>query len=236
MTPKSKLSNTDFQMIRDAIQYNLEHLKVDLRLGRMDFFRHNADRICAMINGYISLGEKKADGDFGAYKSSCYASKRAHEQLQANGWKTEKGLLVFEHVIPIDFAGKLLLGKWESLGSMNDRALLKELNKLIIPCVLTFQEDKAIPWKKDMPDAWEKMLNQNWARYVNTDLPKPPAVDKAYTSAKLIDEIVALRPNLPHPPMYDKGKIRGGSKKEVPSMPIHDWPLTIEDRLDILLS
>lgn len=201
----------------------------------MDFFRDNADRICAMINGYISLG-KKADGDFVAYKSSCYASKRAQKHLQENGWKTKKGILVFEHVIPIDFAGKLLLEKWKSLGSINDRDLLKELNELIIPCVLTFQEDKAILWKESMPEAWKKMPNQNWARYANTNLPKPPAVDEAYKSTKLIDEIIALRPNLSNPPPYDESNAGGGSKNKDPSMPIHDWPPTIEGRLDILLS
>ena len=228
MTPKSKLSNTDFQMIRDAIQYNLEHLKVDLRLGRMDFFRHNADRICAMINGYISLGEKKADGDFGAYKSSCYASKRAHEQLQANGWKTEKGLLVFEHVIPIDFAGEYILGIWNRREKKNfsppisDRRLLKLLNALIIPCVITKLEDDAIPkpFKSSMPPGWKRNRHRNWERYNQTLL----------SSGTLFNQIVVLQAGITSLP-----------KTKVPNIsanfyaPVYLWPLHMGARLNILL-
>jgi len=230
MTTKKKLPNftpADFQMIRDAIQYNLEHLKVDLRLQRMGFFRHNADRICAMINGYITLG-KKADGDHEEYKASCYASQSAYNQLSANGWKTAKGILVFEHVIPIDFAGEYILGIWNRREKKNfsppisDRRLLKLLNALIIPCVITKLEDDAIPkpFKSSMPPGWKRNRHRNWERYNQTLL----------SSGTLFNQIVVLQAGITSLP-----------KTKVPNIsanfyaPVYLWPLHMGARLNILL-
>lgn len=229
MTTKKDLLNfapADFQMIRDAIQYNLEHLKVDLRLQRMNFFRHNADRICAMINGYIALGQK-ADGDHKEYKASCYASQIAFKQLPANGWKTAKGILVFEHVIPIDCAGEYILSIWNRRKKnfsppISDRRLLKLLNALIIPCVITKPEDSAIPklLKSTMPPGWKPGRDCKWERYNQTPL----------SSGPLINQIVALQAGVP-----------SQRKTKIPNIsanfyaPVGNWPLNMAARLNILL-
>jgi hypothetical protein len=167
-----------------ALCYYLAHLRLDLHWSRMEFLRDNADRICAMLNGYSS-SRGRITGNYGKYKVSCYASQNALTDLQRNNWSA-KGLMQ-EHVIPIKVVGEILLQHYAHLA---DQDLLDKLNELVIPCVITDIEDQDLNdnhLRQSMPNGWTYQNGHRWARYQVL----------LRTGQSLISQIVALRPNLP---------------------------------------
>lgn len=168
----------------DALCYYLDHLKLDLKHKRMEFLRDNADRICAMLNGYATI-KGRGTGDYGRYKLSCYASKDALAILQKNNW-SPKGLHQ-EHVVPIKAVGDIIMKVGTGL---NNQQLLSQLDDLVLPCVITTLENQALNSAKlsrKMPAGWSYPGNR-WARYHAVNIPG---------KGSLFKEIIALRQNLP---------------------------------------
>lgn len=175
--------------LEKTLRYYLWHLRLDLKLERMEFLRHNADRICAMLNGYITTRGKGA-GKYEQFKLSCYASRQAVAQLKRNKWSAEG--LRQEHVIPLKVVEQYLLKNGKKL---SDWQLLNELNNIVIPCVITIPEDGLL-LKQRMPDSCRDIRRKPWARYIEA---KYPEEDKDRAGKSLFDEIVALRDGLPYP-------------------------------------
>lgn len=170
------------EKIKDALTYYLWHLRLDLKMGRMEFLRDNADKICAMVNGYTT---KKGRGtaDYEKYKLSCYASKKAINALKAGKWSPKGKALRQEHVIPLNIVGEILIK--EKVINMSDCKLISRLLDLVIPCVITEKEDKELE-KNKMPPDWDH--RDAWARY--------KAMGKK-SKVPLYPEIYALQKKLP---------------------------------------
>lgn len=191
------------EKIKEALTYYLWHLRLDLKLGRMEFLRDNADKICAIANGYIS-SRGRGTGDFERFKLSCYASRDAIEKLNVNGWSATG--LRQEHVIPLKVVGEILLK--EKAQNLSDVKLIHRLNSLVIPCVITLLEDRELETQK-MPYKW----TDPWVRYKQKG---------KQTGRILYKEVFALQKNTPFhfkmPPPYMQTNIP-------PDFAVFDQPL-----------
>jgi hypothetical protein len=182
--------NIDQKKYCSALCYYLNHIKIDLSYGRLEFLRSCSDHIGAMMSGYITPG-KKYSGDWETFKQTCYASKEAYEKLQVN-WNTNG--LHMEHVVPIREIGNYLLKKHQ-LRPLTCNEILDVLKDLLIPCLITNEENKllSVGLTKSMPKVggtyWEydPILNNQWDRYKQTR-------SYANPSQNLYSEIVALKP------------------------------------------
>jgi hypothetical protein len=177
--------------------YYLNHIKLDLLLGRQEFLRTNADHIVAMMSGFITKG-KDYKGAWGKFKISCFASKNALNVL-CNTWSTRNTCVTMEHVVPINIIGKVLLDQQTLMKQpLTCDEILQVLQNLLIPCLITDVENKLLTnanngslcnLKESMPPTWVYMPkgNNQWARYHVTQSTNS-------TQPSLFSDIVAIAP------------------------------------------